>query len=221
MKACMSKIKLKRALTVANVVNQEITLIKFSEYAEKLYQAFGNPQDKGVWFVWGGSGSGKSSLILDVLKALCKDLKGIHIELEEDLDDIDFITRIERKQMQDVKSNFLTQCYNYQELNEYLDRRDSPKVVSINSAGYFFESIQQYYDFAKKYKGKKIIIISGLAKGRNPFSDLELKIMYDANKKIYCEGYLASCKGRTIGPNGGSYIIWQEGYNKLNGADSN
>lgn len=175
MRACMSKIKLKRALTVANVVNQEITLLKFNEYAEKLYQAFGNPQDKGVWFVWGGSGSGKSSLILEILKALCWTLKAIHIELEEDLDDIDFIRRIERTQMQDVKGNFLTQSYNYQELNEYLDRRDSPKVVSINSAGYFFENIQQYYDFVKKYKGKKIIIISGLAKGKNPFSDLELK----------------------------------------------
>nr|WP_294922133.1 hypothetical protein [uncultured Flavobacterium sp.] len=217
----MSKVKLKKALTVANVVNQKVTLIEFSEHAKELYQAFGNPQNKGIWFVWGGSGSGKSSLILDIIKALCKDLKAIHNELEEELDDIDFITRIERKQMHDVEDNFLTASYNYDQLNEYLDRRDSAKVVSINSAGYFFESIQQYYDFAKKYKGKKIIIISGLAKGKNPFSDLELKIMYDANKKIFCDGYLASCKGRTIGPNGGSYIIWQEGYDKLNGLDSN
>lgn len=217
----MSKTTLKKALTVANVINQKVTLIPFSEHAIELYQAFGDPQNKGIWFVWGGSGSGKSSLILDIIKALCKDMKAIHNELEEDLDDIDFITRIQRKQMQDVKSNFLTASYNYVQLNEYLDKRDSAKVVSINSAGYFFENIQQYYDFAKKYKGKKIIIISALAKGKNPFSDLELKIMYDANKKIYCEGYLASCKGRTIGPNGGSYIIWKEGYNKLNGADSN
>lgn len=214
-------LKLKKALTVANVINQKVTLIDFSEIDNELYQAFGNPQDKGVWFIWGGSGSGKSSLLLNLTKAFGKDNKCIHNELEEDLDDVDFINRIERAQMQDVKANFLTANYNYQHLCEYLDKRDSPKVVIINSATYFFESLQQYYEFTKKYKRKKIIIISGMAKGKNPYSELETKIMYDANKKIFVDGYLATCKGRTIGPNGGIYIIWQEGYEKLRGSEDN
>lgn len=208
---------MKKALTVANVINQKVTLIAFSEHANPLYQAFGNPQNKGIWFVWGGSGSGKSSLILDITKAFCKDLKAIHNELEEDLDDVDFIGRLKMKNMQDVKDNFLTAQYDHDELCQYLDKRDSPKVVVINSASYFFKDLQQYYDFARKYKRKKIIIISGMAKGNNPYSELETKIMYDANKKIFCSAYLASCKGRTIGPNGGTYIIWQEGYEKTRG----
>lgn len=208
---------MKKALTVANVINQKVTLIAFSEHANPLYQAFGNPQNKGIWFVWGGSGSGKSSLILDITKAFCKDLKAIHNELEEDLDDVDFIGRLKMKNMQDVKENFLTAQYDHDELCQYLDKRDSPKVVVINSATYFFKDLQQYFDFARKYKRKKIIIISGMAKGNNPYSELETKIMYDANKKIFCSAYLASCKGRTIGPNGGTYIIWQEGYEKTRG----
>lgn len=212
---------IKKALTVANVINQKVTLINFSEHANDLYQAFGNPQDKGVWFVWGSSGSGKSSLVLDITKAFCKDLKAIHNELEEDLDDVDFINRLKLKNMQDVKENFLTAHYNHDELCAYLDRRDSPKVVIINSATYFFKDLQQYYDFAKKYKRRKILIITGMAKGNNPYSELETKIMYDANKKIFCSGYLAACKGRTIGPNGGTYIIWNEGFEKLRGAESN
>lgn len=208
---------MKKALTVANVINQKVTLIEFSEYAIELYQAFGNPQNKGIWFVWGGSGSGKSSLILDITKAFCKELKAIHNELEEDLDDVDFIGRLKMKNMQDVNGNFLTSQYSHDELCNYLDKRDSPKVVVINSATYFFKDLQQYYDFAKKYRRRKIIIISGMAKGNNPYSELETKIMYDANKKIFCSAYLASCKGRTIGPNGGTYIIWQEGYEKARG----
>lgn len=216
----MCDIKLKKALTVANIFNQKVTLINFSEHANNLYQAFGNPQNKGVWFVWGGSGSGKSSLLLDITKAFCKDLKAIHNELEEDLDDVDFITRWQRNNMQDVKHNVLTASYNYEQMCNYLDKRDSPKVVIINSATYFFESIQQYFEFSNKYKRRKIIIISGMAKGKAPFTQLEEKIMFDANKKIFVEGYLASCKGRTIGPNGGSYIIWQEGYEKLHGAEN-
>lgn len=216
----MTKIKLKKALTVANIVNQKVTLIDFSEYAPDLYQAFGNPQNKGVWFVWGGSGSGKSSLLLDITKAFCRNLKAVHNELEEDLDDDDYIKRLQMKKMHDVEGRFLSVSYNYKEMCEYLDKRDSPKVVVINSANYFFESIAQYFEFTKKYKRNKIIIISGMAKANNPYSELENKIMFDANKKIFVTGYLASCKGRTIGPNGGTYIVWQEGYEKLRGASA-
>lgn len=208
---------MKKALTVTNIINQKVTVIDFKTNHPMLYQAFGNPQNKGVWFVWGASGSGKSSLVLDLSKAFSENSKTIFNELEEDIDDLDFITRMQIKSMQDVKDNFLTASYNYDELCEYLEKRDSPKVIVINSATYFFKDLQQYFDFTNKYKRKKIIIITGMAKGNNPYSELETKIMYDANKKIFCSGYLALCKGRTIGPNGGTYIIWEYGYNKVRG----
>lgn len=208
---------IKKALSVTNIINQKVTLIDFAKNHPQLYQAFGNPQNKGIWFVWGGSGSGKSSLLLDIAKALSHNMKTIHNELEEDLDDLDFINRLRLKNMQDVKDNFLTASYNYEELCEYIEKRDSPKVIVINSATYFFKDLQQYFEFTNKYKRRKIIIISGMAKGNNPYSELETKIMYDANKKIFCAGYLALCKGRTIGPNGGTYVIWPEGYDKARG----
>lgn len=212
-------LKLTKALTVANVVNQKVTLIDFEKTAPTLYQAFGNPQNRGVWFIYGGSGSGKSSLTLDIGKAFCRSLKVLHNELEEEVDDHDFIERIKLKQMQDVKENFLTASYTYEELCAYLDRRWSADVVTINSANYFFKNLDQYLEFTRKYKRRKIIIITGMAKGNNPYSELEYRIKYDANKKIFVTGYLASCQGRTIGPNGGSYIIWQEGYEKLRGSE--
>ena len=208
-----------KALTVANITNQKVVKVEFETIAPELYQAFGNPQNKGIWFIWGGSGSGKSSLTLDITKAFCSKYKALHNELEEDLDDIDFINRIELKKMHDVEGKFLSASYNYQELCEYLDRRNSPKVVVINSATYFFDNLDTYKEFAKKYRRKKIIIITGMAKGKLPYSPLEEKIMYDANKKVFCDGYLAACKGRTIGPNGGTYIIWQEGYEKVRGSE--
>lgn len=208
-----------KALTVANVTNQKVNVVQFDTIAPDLYQAFGNPQDKGVWFIWGGSGSGKSTLTLEITKAFCSKYKALHNELEEELNDIDFINRIKLKNMQDVEGKFLSASYNYKELCEYLDKRNSPKVVVINSATYFFNSVDQYKEFVKKYRRKKIIIITGMAKGKNPYSELEVKIMYDANKKVFCEGYLAACKGRTIGPNGGTYIIWQEGYEKVRGSE--
>jgi len=210
-------VTLKKALTVANVFNQKVTLIPWEQTAPKLYQAFGNPQNKGVWFFWGGSGSGKSSMLLDVTKELCRDYKAVHNELEEDSDDDDFIERLRLKNMQDVKDNFLTVSYNYEELCMYLDKKNSPKVVVINSANYFFKDIPQFLEFARKYRRNKIILISGMANGKHPYTELEKRIAFDANKKIFVEGYLAMCKGRKIGPNGGSYIIWQEGFDKIRG----
>lgn len=213
-------VKLKKALTVPNIINQKVTFIDFENNNPELYQAFGNPQNKGVWFAWGGSGSGKSNFLFDLAKAFCRDLKGIWNELEEETDDDDFIKRMKLKNMHDVKDNFFTASYNYEELCAYLDKKNSPRVVVINSATYFFENLTQYFEFTKKYKNRKIIIIAGMAKGANPYSELETKIMYDANKKVFISGYQAACKGRTIGPNGGYYIVWKEGFEKLNGTQS-
>lgn len=211
------KVGMKKALTVANIVNQKVSLIDLTAVAPELYQAIGNPQKRGVWFIWGGSGSGKSGLALAITRALClaDNLKGFLNELEEETDDDDFIERINNYNMQDV--DFLSASYSYNELCTYLDRRNSPDVVIINSAPYFFKNYDEYFEFSRKYKRRKQIIIIGHAKGSNPFSEMEIKIMFDANKKIFCSGYLASCKGRKIGPNGGSYIIWKKGYEKLQG----
>jgi uridine kinase len=203
-----------KALTVANIVNQAITRILFTGV---WYQAFKQPQDKGVWFIWGGSGSGKSTFILMLAKALA--LLGLKVFLnlcEEETDDSDFIDRMEMQTMSDVKDNFLAMSYNYADMLVYLKRKNSPKVVIIDSATYFFDSFEQYKDFKRMFRNK-IIIITGHARGQNPKFELEDRIMYDAKMKIYVNGYLALCKGRTIGPNGGRFIIWQEGYDDLHG----
>lgn len=72
-------------------------------------------------------------------------------------------------------------------------------------------------EFVERYKKRKLILITGHAEGSKPRTELEKDIMYNAKMKIYANSYLASCKGRTIGPNGGSFIIWKDGYDKLHG----
>lgn len=203
-----------KALNVANIVNQVVQRIKFEN---EWYQAFKQPQDKGVWFIWGGSGSGKSTFIMMLCKILA--FLGFKVFLnlmEEETDDTDFIDRVNLLEMNEVEGNFLARSYEYADLVVYLKRKQSAKVVVIDSATYFFESFDQYKEFKKMFKDK-IIIITGHATGKNPRSKLEEDIMYDAKMKIFVNGYLALCKGRTIGPNGGRFVIWQDGYNKLNG----
>lgn len=204
---------MKKALTVANVLSQTIKRIAFTGL---FYQAFREPQDRGVWFSFGGSGSGKSTFILALAKEFAKHEKTFYNLLEEETNDSDFIERMELLNMNDVKESFSVASYDYEELLLFLDKRNSPKVVVIDSAVYFFKNFEQYLELKKKYKNK-IFLITGHAVGNNPRSELERSIMYDAKQKIFCTAYLAICRGRTIGPNGGTYIIWDEGYEKARG----
>jgi uridine kinase len=204
---------IKKALTVANIQSQKITRIPFTG---QFFEAYRQPQNKGVWFVWGTSSSGKSSFMMQMSKELAKTQKVLYNLLEEELDDSDFIERTELFQMHDVKDNFLAGRYSMEELLEYLKRRSCPKVIIIDSATYFFKNFQDYLEFKKVLKNK-ILIITGHAQGNNPRSELEKDIMYDAKQKIYVNAFLAVCKGRTIGPNGGLYVIWKEGYDKARG----
>lgn len=206
-------VAMKKALNVANILNQKIERIRFEG---EMYQAFKEPQNKGIWFVWGASASGKSTFLLQLAKEFAKTQDTFYNLLEEETDDSDFIERNEIVGTSDVKDRFLAASYNYEQMCAYLDKRGSPNVVFIDSGVYFFKSFDQYLEFKRRYR-KKIIVISGHAQGNNPRSELEKSIMFDAKQKVFVTGYLAACKGRTIGPNGGLYIIWQEGYEKLRG----
>lgn len=201
-------------LTVANIENQKIERIQFSG---EFYEAFRKPQNKGMWFVWGTSGSGKSTFLMMLAKEFAKTEKVLYNLLEEDTNDSDFIERVGLCQMNEVEGNFYAQQYNFEQLCYKLDQRNSPKVVFIDSMTYLTKDINKYFELKQKYPDK-IFVISGHAEGKNPRTEFEKSIMYDAKMKIFVTGYLAVCKGRTIGPNGGRFIVWQEGYEKLRGA---
>lgn len=209
---------MKKALTVANIQNQKITRIPFEG---EFYQAYRQPQNKGVWFIWGGSSSGKSSKVMQLAKELARTEETLYNLLEEETDDSDFIERIELFEMHEVKDKFKVVRYSLEELTEYLkNRRFPPKVIIIDSATYFFKNFAEYKAFKEAHKNK-IIIITAHAQGSNPRSELEKDIMFDAKQKIFVNAFLSVCKGRTIGPNGGLFVVWQEGYEKARGTENN
>lgn len=209
--------KLKQVLTVANIQNTKIERLPFEG---DWYEAFGQPQNRGIWFVWGGSGSGKSTFAMQLAKALSICGKTFYDLLEEETDDSDFVERTELCKMQDVADTFNAQRYTLEELDIYLSKRNSPDYVIIDSLPYFLNLWDEYKAFKKKWATKKVIVFIGHADGKNPSTELQKRIMYDAKMKIFVSGYLATCKGRTIGPNGGNYIIWKEGYEAIRGKEN-
>ena len=210
---------MKQILTVSNILAQRTT---YHDLSGEFYEAFGRPQDFGVWFTWGPSGSGKSTFIMQLTKELARTKKTMYNTLEEEPADDDFKKRIKRIGMSDVADNFHVQQYNLQEMNEYLSKRNSPEVVVIDSAPYFFRRLDEYFEFKEQWvkRKRKTLLFTGSAKTTMPDSEMQLEIMRDAKMKILVSGYLATCKGRTIGPNGGSYIIYKEGYEQLHGIGS-
>lgn len=207
--------KLKKVITVPNLQNQNINHIPLTG---DFHKAFGKPQDRGVWFVWGSSGSGKSSFLMQLAKEFSKEHKTLYNLLEEETDDAEYIERTQLFQMSDVADKFYTQAYDIDELKTYMSRRKSPKVYFIDSLRYLTRDFNEYLELKQLANDKnKILICSGFAKGQDPRSEFEYKVMHDAKMKIFVSGYAAYCKGRTIGPNGGLFIIYEDGYNQLRG----
>ena len=213
------KIKLKKVLTVANVQAQKVVRIEFTG---TWFAAFKKPQDRGLWFVWGGSGSGKSTFLMMLAKAFALlGFKVLYNLLEEEVDDSDYIDRTEMCGMNEVAGMFDTASYNFEELDYYLNKRTTKaRVIVIDSATYLTRDFEKVKALVKKYK-EKIFIFSGHAEGKNPRTEFEKSIKYHSKMKIFVSGYLAMCKGRTIGANGGRFMIWREGYDKINGTSLN
>ena len=78
----------------------------------------------------------------------------------------------------------------------------------IDSFQYAQLSYRQYIQL-KETNRKKLLIFVSHAEGKQPAGRAARSVMYDADLKIYVEGYRAMSKGRYIGEKG--YIdVWKE-----------
>ncbi|MHC5309832.1 AAA family ATPase [Myroides sp. LJL116] len=209
----MSDKKLKRASTISNIISTKIERIKFTG---RFYDVFGHPQRKGRWFIYGPSGSGKSSFVMQLLKEFARTEKTLLVSKEEGLDDENLQSRVKTFQMQDVASNIAIVEDNLTELDRRLSKRGSAQIIFIDSAMYLFSSYEEYLQFTRKYADKLFVVI-GHGKGMQPRTEFEHSINFDATQKVVVSGYVATNKGRKYGPLSTQYIVWQKGYEDLHG----
>lgn len=165
----------------------------------------------GVVFIWGNSGNGKTSAIMQLCRELAigQGMKGLFLSLEEGYD-VSIQNAIRRFGMQECKSRFqvIDSC-SLQELTERLSKPRSEEFVVIDSIQYMELSYKQYKAFKERFRGKLIILISH-ADGKQPEGRAARAIRYDAGLKIWIEGYKAFSKGRYIGHKGEA-VIWKKG----------
>lgn len=195
----------KKALSASTVLSQVKETIEFSE---EFKLAFGEPESCGTWFVWGGSGNGKSSFLMMMAKELARTQKVLYNSREEGTS-LSFMMLLERYSMVDCGSNFMVIDEDIDELEKRLSKRRSPRIVFIDSVQYTSWDYPSYRKFVQKFP-KHLFIINSQCKGITPQGKTALKIQYDAMLKIWVEGYRAHTKGRFIGERG--WInIWDEG----------
>lgn len=181
----------------------EMLSMKFDtlDFQGPWYDAFGTPERRGVWIVYGASGSGKTSFVMQLCKELCRFGRVAYDSLEEGAC-LTMQNTLKRFNMQEVNRRFLLlDAEPIEELSLRMKRQKSPDFVVIDSFQYTQMTYAQYIKFKEQHRNKLIIFISH-ASGTNPDGRSAKKVAYDAALKIYIEGKRAFSKGRFIGPVG-------------------
>lgn len=171
-------------------------------------QAFGTPERRGVWLIWGNSGNGKTTFAMRLCKTLCRFGRVAYDSLEEGAG-LTMQNAMRTCSMMEVNRRFLLlDAEPMDQLSLRLKRQKSPDFVVIDSFQYTQMTYRDYIRFKEAHRSKLLIFISH-AYGRMPAGRAARSLMFDASLKIYIEGYRAFSRGRFIGPRG-YYDIWPD-----------
>lgn len=204
--------EMRRASTVDDILSRKH---KEFEFSEPFYEAFGSPEQSGIWFAWGDSGNGKTSFVLQLMKELSHHGKVAFISLEEHYAKTftDAVARADISTKE--KRNMLFPPDRTMEIiKKRMSRHKSPKFYIIDSVQFTGMSYPEFLELRNEFADKLIIFISQVD-GKKPMGRTAVRMMFAADLKIWIEGFVATSKGRYIGPNGGRYIIWKKGAEEI------
>lgn len=196
---------MKRAISVRDILDKKYETFPFEG---KWRDAFDTPERQGVWFIWGNSGNGKTSFVMQLCKELCRYDRVVFNSLEEGTC-LTVQNNLKRFGMAEVSRRLSFIKEDIPALKERLRRHKSFNIVVIDSIQYTLMTYKDYIRLKEEFPDKLFIFISH-ARGKNPKGDAATSVMYDADLKIWVEGYVAYSKGRYRGDTG-QYTIWELG----------
>lgn len=199
--------KLKRAYSPSEILNMKIPCYEFTG---EWKAAIGNPARSGTWMIWGESGNGKSSFVMQLAKYLCGFGKVIYDSLEEGAS-LSFQKSLRRHGMDEMSKRLIVLDREPMEmLSERLARRKSPNIVIIDSFQYSGLNYKAYQAMKEQHRNKLLIFISH-AEGMHPEGRTAKKVEYDADVKIMVSCFQANCKSRFLDHPSEPLTIWEEG----------
>ena len=201
-----------RAISNKNVLQAHFEV---AEFTGEWMASFGKPELRGTWMIYGGSGSGKTTFVMQLCKYLTSFRRVAYNSLEQGLS-LSLQKAWERVGMEEVGTRIiLLDKESLKDLKARLKRKQSPDIIVIDSVQYLRRfTIDQHIDLKRDFPDKLFIYISQEDKGQ-PKGCTAKNIRYDADVKIRVEGYKAFATTRyevaERNEGGADFVIWEQG----------
>lgn len=201
---------MKKALSSTDILSKKYNLINWEG---AWLDNFDTPEASGLWFVSGASGNGKTSFLLELAKELTKYDRVLYNSLEEK-DSRTMQKAWKRHQMANCKTKVQLIWERHDELIQRLEKRQSPRFIIVDSFQYMKMTFEQTIALKERFPNK-LFIYNSQMEGSKPIGKSAIRVQYDADLKIWIEGFKAFSKGRYLGDNWEEgYTIWDEGATK-------
>lgn len=199
------------------ISNKNVLTAKFevADFEGEFLASFGRPELRGAWIIYGGSGSGKTTFVMQVCKYLTRFRRVAYNSLEQGLS-LSLQKAWERVGMQEAGNKIiLLNKEQLKDLRVRLLKKQSPDVIVIDSVHYLRRfNMEQYQNLRDEFPNKLFIFVSHEAGGM-PKGTMAQNIRYDSDIKIRVEGYKAFVTTRyevaERGEGGADFIIWEQG----------
>ena len=163
------------------ISNKNVLTAKFevAEFDGAFLASFGKPELRGAWIIYGGSGSGKTSFVMQVCKYLTRFRRVAYDSLEQGLS-LSLQKAWERVGMEEVGNRIiLLNKESLKDLRLRLAKKQSPDVVVVDSVHYWLGlKMSDYINLRNDFPDKLFIFVSH-EKGGQPDGKLAQKIRYD------------------------------------------
>lgn len=186
-------VQLRRAKSINDIYVREREILPF----EGDWKAhIGCPEIRGTWFIYGHSGNGKTSYVVQMVRMLTKFGACWYLGHEEG-DAESFKEALKRVGMEAVRKQFKLLDDNYEEIMLRITRRNRPRFLFVDSLQAMMLTKKEYMELEKRCTDKGIqLIIIGHAEGKKPEGRLGKHIEYMAFVKIWVQGFKAFPKSR-------------------------
>lgn len=200
------------------IPNRQIGRTKFNavDFEGEWLKSFGRPELSGSWLVYGGSGSGKTTFMLQLAKYLTKFSRVAYDSIEQGLT-LSFQKAWERTNMIEVGNRFtlIEKESTKKDIWDRMSKRNSPNILIIDSVNYMQGFGQKDYMNLLNNFPNKLFIFVAHEKAKRPMGMIANFIRYNSDIKIHVEGYKAFIttrfEDREKGEGGEPYTIWEQG----------
>ncbi len=199
------------------ISNKNVLTAKFevADFEGTFLASFGRPELRGAWIIYGGSGCGKTTFVLQICKYLTRFRRVAYDSLEQGLS-LSLKRAWERVGMAEVGNRIiLLNKEGLKDVRLRLEKKRSPDVIVIDSVHYWLGlKMSDYINLRKDFPDKLFIFVCHEKHGL-PDGKIAEKIRYDSDIKARVEGYKAFITSRyeiaELGEGGADFVIWEQG----------